>query len=115
MKNLYRTLKTVFPQIVETIINYSETGVFKGFQNENKSKHAVFYGSDMNSNYDIYVKLLLSRNELELEICESGVTVIDTCIPLEKIDSELVLIDAVKDEIDLIITHWEMVLDEFEE
>ena len=55
------------------------------------------------------------EKELDIKIREGCQLVIDIGVPIEKIDSEQVLIDAVKEEIEMLLAHWESTLDEFEE
>lgn len=115
MKTLYQTIKAIFPSVAETIIHYNKTGEFKGFRNDDECEIADFYGEKFNSYYNIRVRFFEKDKELGIIIREGGQLIIDIGVPLEQIDSEHVLIDAVKEEIELILAHWESVLDEFEE
>ena len=115
MKTLYQTLKAVFPQVAKAIIHYNETGEFKGFCNDDNCDVKDFYGEKFNSYYNIRVRFFEKDKELDIKIREGGNLLIDIGVPLEKIDGEKVLIEAVKEEIELILAHWESVLDEFEE
>jgi hypothetical protein len=114
MNTLYQTLKAVFPYVADAIINYNKTGEFKGFRNDDESDIADFYGEKFNSYYNIRVRFFEKDKELDIKIREGGHLIIDIGVPIEKIDSVQVLIDAVKEEIDLIIAHWERMYDEFE-
>ena len=115
MITLYQTLKAVFPQVAKAIIHYNETGEFKGFCDDDGYDVKDFYGEKFNSYYNIRVRFFEKDKELDIKIREGGNLLIDIGIPIEKIDGETVLIDAVKEEIELILAHWESVLDEFEE
>ena len=115
MITLYQTLKAVFPTVAKAIIHYNETSEFKGFQDDDNCDVKEFYGEKFNSYYNIRVRFFEKDKELDIMIYEGGQSIIDIGIPIEKIDSEQVLIDAVKEEIELILAHWESVLDEFEE
>ncbi len=115
MITLYQTLKAVFPQVAKAIIHYNETGEFKGFRDDDECEIADFYRENFDSYYDIRVRFFEKDKELDIMIREAGQLIMDISVPIEKIDSEQVLIDAVKEEIELILAHWESTLDEFEE
>lgn len=114
MNNLYQTVKAVFPSVAKAIIHYNKTGEFKGFRNDDECDIADFYGEKFNSYYNIRVRFLEKDKELDIIIREGGRLIIDVSVPIEKIDSEQVLIDAVKEEIELCLAHWERIYDEFE-
>jgi hypothetical protein len=114
MKTLYQTIKAVFPYVTKAIIHYNKTGEFKGFLDD-ECEIADFYKENFDSFYDIRVRFFEKDKELDIMILESGQLIMDIGVPIEKIDSEKVLIDAVKEEIELILAHWESTLDEFEE
>ena len=115
MRTLYQSLKAVFPNVAKVIIHYNKTGEFKGFQEDDDCEIANFWGEKFDSYYNFRVRFFEKDKELNITIYEGGQAIIDIGIPIEKIDSEHVLIDAVKEEIELILAHWESVLDEFEE
>ena len=115
MRTLYQSLKAVFPNVAKVIIHYNKTGEFKGFQEDDDCEIANFWGEKFDSYYNFRVRFFEKDKELNITIYEGGLAIIDIGIPIEKIDSEHVLIDAVKEEIELILAHWESVLDEFEE
>lgn len=115
MITLYQTVKAVFPYVAKAIIHYNETGEFKGFQDDDESYIADFYGEEFNSYYDIRVRFFEEDKELGIMIRDCGQLVIDIGVPLEKIDSEQFLIDAVKEEIEMLLAHWERTYNEFEE
>jgi hypothetical protein len=115
MKTLYQTVKAIFPDVAKAIIHYNKTGEFKGFQDDDNYDVKDFYGEKYNSYYNIRVRFFEKDKELGIIIREGGHLIMDIGVPIEKIDSEQVLIDAVKEEIEMILAHWESVLDEFEE
>jgi hypothetical protein len=115
MITLYQTLKAVFPSVAKAIIHYNETGEFKGFCDDDNCDVKDFYGEKFNSFYNIRVRFFEKDKELDIKIREGGQLVIDVGVPIEKIDGEQVLIDAVKEEIEMLLAHWESTLDEFEE
>ena len=115
MRTLYQTLKAVFPSVAKAIIHYNKTSEFKGFCDDDECEIANFWGEKFDSYYNFRVKFWEKEKALDIMIYEGGQAIIDIGIPIEKIDSEQVLIDAVKEEIELILAHWESVLDEFEE
>jgi hypothetical protein len=114
MITLYQTVKAVFPYVVNAIIHYNETGEFKGFRDDDECDIADFYGEEFNSNYNICVRFFEKDKELDIKICEGGQLVLHIGVPFEKIDNEQVLIDAVKEEIEMLLAHWERTYNEFE-
>jgi hypothetical protein len=116
MLTLYQSLKKILPEVVDAVVKFNETGSFPGFGGKDpRDTIKTFYGVDINSEYDFRFRFYESDRELAINIREGGQLVIDTGVPIENIDCEDVLIDAVKDEIDMILVHWERVLNEFEE
>lgn len=115
MRTLYQSLEAVFPCVAKAIIHYNKTGEFKGFKDDDDCEIANFWGEKFDSYYNFRVRFFEKDKELSITIYEGGQAIIDIGIPIEKIDGEQILIDAVKEEIELILAHWESVLDEFEE
>jgi hypothetical protein len=74
-----------------------------------------FQGID---NGKVWARINTSTKELHICIYEkyySHDPLIDIGIPIEKIDSKDGIIEAVKEELDLILTHFEMLMNEIEE
>jgi hypothetical protein len=116
MLTLYKSLKKILPEIVDAVVKFNETGSFPGFdKNDPRNIIKTFDGIEINSNYDFHFRFYESDEELDIKIREGGQLVIDIGVPAEKISKDIDIIEAIKEEIDLLLCHWESVLDEFEE
>ena len=116
MLTLYKSLKKILPEIVNAVVKFNETGNFPGFdKNDPQNTIKSFYGVDINSGYDFRFRFYESDKELDIKISVDGNCLIDIGVPVEKISNDIDILEAIKEEIDLILGHWESVLDEFEE
>ena len=115
------SIMTKFVEFAQTIYDVVED--FKGngedyfgfdFPNEKTNgKVWKFRGID---NGKIWARINTSTKELHICIYENynDEALIDIGIPIERIGSKDDIIEAVKEELDLILTHYEMMMDEIE-
>ena len=125
MRHVRPCIKSVIVPIKEGIY-----GTFKGFQDSKTdsridSVKSVF-SSKMDSNLDsvkfvfsnegqIYLKYMEDCNELKIVISNNTDDIIDISIPLEKLrgtDEVECIMEAISEELDLIISYHEMMMDD---